>query len=643
MCGQPPSTPARNGRWCASMPLRTRAALPLALLALAFPATASASITEFTGLTKGTPSGGITAGPDDAVWFTIKGSPGGIGHIHADGSITEHGADVVPGFTRDSDPADIVAGPDGALWFTEQAGRARSARFDPDTETVTEYCDRADARQRPHGHHRRSGREPLVHRAGERRHRPDHARGRDHRVHQRPLRLVASRPTSPPAPTATSGSRWRATRRHRPDRPGDRRDHPVQRRPRRPTARRPRSPPPPTASSTSRSRAWSRIGKITTGGTIYEFADGIAPGSRPAGIAEGGDGALWFTTAAALAPLGRLWPDSGAIQQLSGGLTGILEPGGITRGPDGNVWYTLAGCRGSVASPSRRRSRVGMPAAHDGKVKLKGDVTANSQATTYFFEYGRDGAFDTQTVVASAGDTADEVGVTRSSTSSAAPPTRCGSPPRTRPAPPSRARSRSTSPSTARSSRRSRRTRARRPSSIEQPPAAAPRRSSPPVVAVLPPAAPVLGESVNVAPVDRHRPRQGAGRRAASRRSPPARRSRSARSSTPARAAVELRSALRDGQDPDRHVLGRDLQGPPAPRRPRDDRPGAARRQLRGAAAAPAHAAAPSPRGRRGAPARSSAACGARTATPASAPTAATASPPCAAPSGRPSTAATAR
>jgi streptogramin lyase len=39
----------------------------------------------------------------------------------------------------------------------------------------------------------------------------------------------------------------------------------------------------------------SRIGRITTAGTIAEFYDGISGGSSPDGIALGPDGNLWFT------------------------------------------------------------------------------------------------------------------------------------------------------------------------------------------------------------------------------------------------------------------------------------------------------------------------------------------------------------
>ena len=63
--------------------------------------------------TAGSYPGGITAGPDGALWFT-EFSGNKIGRITTAGAITEH---AVP--TAGSDPEDITTGPDGALWFTE--------------------------------------------------------------------------------------------------------------------------------------------------------------------------------------------------------------------------------------------------------------------------------------------------------------------------------------------------------------------------------------------------------------------------------------------------------------------------------------------------------------------------------------------
>lgn len=72
--------------------------------------------------------GGITAGPDGALWFTRPGA-NKIGRISTTGAIAEFLIpttsslpDVIAaGPTSSSFPAGIAAGPDGALWFSEQS------------------------------------------------------------------------------------------------------------------------------------------------------------------------------------------------------------------------------------------------------------------------------------------------------------------------------------------------------------------------------------------------------------------------------------------------------------------------------------------------------------------------------------------
>jgi virginiamycin B lyase len=80
--------------------------------------TTTGSITEYTTPTNASSPGGITVGPDKALWFTeacADGQPGNkIGRITTSGSITEY---TTP--TTQSYPTSIATGPDGALWFTE--------------------------------------------------------------------------------------------------------------------------------------------------------------------------------------------------------------------------------------------------------------------------------------------------------------------------------------------------------------------------------------------------------------------------------------------------------------------------------------------------------------------------------------------
>jgi virginiamycin B lyase len=55
----------------------------------------------------------ITAGPDNAMWFTQAGT-NRIGRVDLSGVMTQY---AIP--TPDAHPSSIVTGPDGALWFTE--------------------------------------------------------------------------------------------------------------------------------------------------------------------------------------------------------------------------------------------------------------------------------------------------------------------------------------------------------------------------------------------------------------------------------------------------------------------------------------------------------------------------------------------
>ena len=75
--------------------------------------TTSGTVTEFTVPTSYPGLTSITAGPDDALWFT-ETFGNKIGRISTGGSVTEF---AVP--TSNASPYGITAGPDGALWFTE--------------------------------------------------------------------------------------------------------------------------------------------------------------------------------------------------------------------------------------------------------------------------------------------------------------------------------------------------------------------------------------------------------------------------------------------------------------------------------------------------------------------------------------------
>jgi streptogramin lyase len=69
-------------------------------------------------------------------------------------------------------------------------------------------------------------------------------------------------------------------------------------------------------------------------GQVTEFSAGITANSRPAGIAAGPDGNLWFTESNGNR-IGRITP-AGAVTEF----TAAGTPTGIAAGPDGNLWFT---------------------------------------------------------------------------------------------------------------------------------------------------------------------------------------------------------------------------------------------------------------------------------------------------------------
>jgi streptogramin lyase len=376
-------------------------AVPAALVTLAIGAPqAAAGVTEYAGLAAGQPTA-ITAGPDGALWFTTHGNPGGIGRITLDGSITEFPAGSVPGFTDNTDPADIVTGPDGALWFTEQAATGAIARFDPATERVTEYTDTLTPNAEPTGI----------------------ALGPDGNMWFT-LRTKAAIGRITPAGDITEfhaglpgssepndiaagpdGNLWFTVV------DGVGRIDPGTGKITIFTEGLVPGGAPHSIVAASNGKLYftqpdgGRIGRVTTDGKLEEYDDGISAGARPTGIAEGGDGALWFADAAVSGRLGRFWPDSEAIQELSGGLLADPpEPEAVTMGPDGNVWFTRHALPGIARVTVPPLAHTDVPAMVDGKVRLKAQVRPNSQATTYRFEYGRTLEYESQTATASAGD-----------------------------------------------------------------------------------------------------------------------------------------------------------------------------------------------------------------------------------------------
>ena len=393
---------------------------------LALPASASAitpppRITEFAPLTLANQPGDITAGPDGALWFTQEGLTPGIGRMTTSGVSAEYAAGLTPGFSLLMTPKGITEGPDGALWFTEQGVTADGiARMDPATGNVVEYLLPAGTdptaittgsddnlwfiergaskigRMTPDGQHDEfnaglSGSDTLNDiTAG-----PDGQlwvtiEGDDNRIESfspanpdDPCFWVNGLTGTPNQIVAASDGKLYFTESDNP----------------------------------------AAIGRIKTDGKITEYRTGLTADSRPAGIAQGGDKALWFTAGASPGRLGSFSTNKHEFTEFTAGL-GIIgidltpdaTPAGITRGPDGNVWFTESTYPGKIGRITTgpiaelALEQVAIPGRHtitDGV--LKAIITANSQDTTYHVEYGPDENYGAETEELSAGDDADPI------------------------------------------------------------------------------------------------------------------------------------------------------------------------------------------------------------------------------------------
>lgn len=85
----------------------------------------------------------------------------------------------------------------------------------------------------------------------------------------------------------------------------------------------------------------NKVDRITTSGTITQFATGFGGSPFPVGIAKGSDGNIWYNDGNCT--IGRM-TTSGALQA-----SVVIPPGTgcnlwyMTQGPDGNVWFIAQG------------------------------------------------------------------------------------------------------------------------------------------------------------------------------------------------------------------------------------------------------------------------------------------------------------
>jgi virginiamycin B lyase len=309
---------------------RPLAGLATALLAALMLPAAAAAIDEFPVPGGGDP-GGISAGPDGALWFIEEGSSE-IGRITTAGAITH---EFPISTTPDPVPADptlptrldqITLGPDGALWFTEP--RDNSIGRITTTGAVTEY--------------------PLPVPGGA----PEGIDvGPDSNLwftapglNQIGRITVAGAITmfggaGPGASDITAGpdgALWftesGANQIGRITTAGVVTNHyPV------PTAASEPSgiTPGPGGGLWFTESAANQIGFITPGGAVTEYP---GTGAGPSAIATGRDGALWFTESEA-STIGRI-TTGGLITNHFPTPTPASQPSDMTEGPDGALWFT---------------------------------------------------------------------------------------------------------------------------------------------------------------------------------------------------------------------------------------------------------------------------------------------------------------
>jgi virginiamycin B lyase len=230
----------------------------------------------------------ITAGPDGALWFT-EPRDNQIGRITTAGDITEFTLPATS-FPGSSTPEGITVGPDGALWFTApgigKIGRISSSAphqisaFPPGPGVAGSGL--SDIASGP------DGRLWFTAQAGNQIGALDPATGA---ISAHSAGLTASSEPSGITP-GPGGGLWFTE------------------------------------------SAANQIGQISTAGSITEYP---GAGAGPSAIAVGRDGALWFTESEASA-IGRI--TTGGLITNHFPLTPGSEPSDITAGPDGAVWFS---------------------------------------------------------------------------------------------------------------------------------------------------------------------------------------------------------------------------------------------------------------------------------------------------------------
>ncbi|HEU5252711.1 MAG TPA: hypothetical protein VFU16_05215 [Solirubrobacterales bacterium] len=275
------------------------------------------SIVEY-ALPAGSQPTGITAGPDENLWFTNCTS-NKIGKITTTGTITEYPIGAGGG----SCPISITTGPDGNLWFSFASTSSKVAKITT-SGTVTRYeLSKAMNNGRvittgPDGNlwfTATEGNIGKITTSGT--FTPYASAGQPHGITAGPdgnlwftqfsgNKIVKS---------TTSGTMTEYSL--------------------------PGSTAPYGITSGPDEKLWfgakNKVGKITTSGTITEYSLPVA--GEVKGIDEGPEGLLWFAHTGA-DRIGKI-TTGGTITEYS--LAAGSNPWWVSPGPDGNVWFTLSG------------------------------------------------------------------------------------------------------------------------------------------------------------------------------------------------------------------------------------------------------------------------------------------------------------
>ncbi len=322
------SRPRRTGRTAIAAVVLSLTAV-VATVGTASPARADGEITAFTNPGVFSP-GGITAGPDGALWFTDTWTDS-IGRMTTAGVVTNFYTD--PSIDR---PTGITAGPDGALWFTNFDSVDRITT----SGVISSFTD------------------PSIHCAGAITTGPDGALWFTNcnsigRITTSGVVSSFADPGIQDPDSITSGPDGSLWFTNRPDGTSGNSIGRITTSGVVTTFTDPGIQNPDSIVSGPDGALWytnnGSIGRITTAGTVTTYPEFNAP----VDITPGPDGALWFTAGIWYTFHGGTgWPHEGLIGRIttSGTITtfmiqsrtnrSIYYPGPITAGPDGAMWYT---------------------------------------------------------------------------------------------------------------------------------------------------------------------------------------------------------------------------------------------------------------------------------------------------------------